>query len=252
MASDADARTKVAVLAYELEIATAYMNDAASNSETDNDATLLARFADSRALTYERWYNGQGYDIKALREMSSDARKSLLPTFIPAKDWRDVEALIELHTKSAREALMVATKSEDPELRMAVLCRIPGLFDEAGRIETLIVAVEYADPFGALSAALDQVEEFHPAVIQEAMFKALLSREGSVAARIASSLAVIHGVITSRFDWSQRPLMLRFNTTSASDRVAAFLALYDLLNISTKPELASVTAMAASLNHPRT
>jgi hypothetical protein len=55
-------------------------------------------------------------------------------------------------------------------------------------------------------------------------------------------LAWLHGKADSTFDWSLRPLFLEFNTTSATERVAAFRALCTLLDIEAGPLLASIEA----------
>ena len=83
------------------------------------------------------------------------------------------------------------------------------------------------------------------------MFHALLNRGGDVAYHMATSLAVIHGRLSSRFDWSLRPAFLKFNTADMHERGLAFLALYDLLDIANIPQLSAVTNLAAGLQHLR-
>lgn len=191
------------------------------------------------------------HELSALRALDPVERRKLVRNFIPAQTPLDVEALMVIHSKSARDALVVATQSDDPELRIAVMQHAPFLFDESSKTESLIFALETAVPFGGLAATLDEVQRFHPAPIQEAMFCALLARPGNIAGHIATSLAVIHGKIKSRFDWSLRPMMLKFNTSDADERRQAFLTLYDHLNIANIPELEAVHRMADGMNHPQ-
>ena len=63
----------------------------------------------------------------------------------------------------------------------------------------------------------------------------------------ATLLAVIHGKLPSRWDWSLRPRLLAFNTTDTSQRREAFLMLYDLLKDSPAFNHATVDQMADGL-----
>ncbi|MBC8088716.1 MAG: hypothetical protein H7Z40_15740 [Phycisphaerae bacterium] len=214
-------------------------------SDADRDA--LKRFDESREMNYERWKEGTGYDLEAMLSLSEPDRMAIERSLIPAKDWRDVEALLALNTSRAAQALRDATKSDDVGLRMAVIRRAPHLVDEALRLESLLMALESAAPFGGLSQTLDEVEAFHPPAAIEALFRGLLNRPGDVAYHFATSLAVIHGNISHRYDWSLRPQLLSFNTTDITERRQAFLMLYDLLNTSRPLENAVVAEMARSL-----
>lgn len=231
---------------------TARAASSAPQSEPMHTTTsAYARFAESRTMNYDRWRDGIGYDLNALAEMTPDERKQVEPTFIPAQDWRDVEALVALQTEAATDALIAAAHADEPQLRLAVLSRAPHLFTDALKTETLLLAIEAVAPFAGLSAALDAVEEFHPVEVQVAMFNAALNRGGDIAYHMGTSLAVIHGKISSRFDWGLRPMMLKLNTEDTTERGRAFLWLCDLLNIKDKPEFAEVTKMIATVKRLR-
>lgn len=223
------------------------LNTAAAQAEQ----VLLARFNDSREMNYERWREGIGYDIEAMLGLSPPLRESIEQSLIPAKDWRDVEALVALGTPRAEQALRVALQSVDVELRLAVMSRAPQLVDPAKRLESVLMALETAVAFGGLSATLDQVEEFHPPAVVESLFRGLLHRTGDVAYHYATALAVIHGKIPNRWDWSLRPKLLAFNTTDMTERREAFLMLYDLLKDSPTFNLPAVDEMARSLRNAR-
>ena len=82
-----------------------------------------------------------------------------------------------------------------------------------------------------LSQTLDDIEEYHPLEIEEALLKGLLNREGEVATLFAGMLFYIHGKSDEAFDMKLRPFFLRFNTPNREDRIQAFIELCKRLNI---------------------
>lgn len=213
----------------------------------EEDREALTRFEESREMNYDRWRDGTSYDIAALMRVSEPARSAIEGSLIPAKDWRDVEALVALGTPRAEEALVEASKSVDVGLRMAVMSRAPHLVADALRLASVLMALETAAIFGGLSQTLDQVEEFHPPAVIESLFRGLLHRPGDVAYHLATSLAVIYGKLSSQYDWSLRPQLLAFNTTDMTERREAFLKLYDLLKTAPTFSNTVVDQMALSL-----
>lgn len=228
---------------------TPFTRDTAASEAERN---VLARFEESREMNYDRWREGTGYDLEAMMSVSEAARDNIERSLIPAKDWRDVEALVALGTPRADQALREALNAVDVELRLAVMRRAPQLVDAASRLESLLMALETAVAFGGISATLDQVEEFHPPAVVESLFRGLLHRDGDIAYHFATVLAVIHGKISSRWDWSLRPMLLAFNTTNMTERREAFLMLYDLLKASPTFNYPAVDQMAQSLRSAQT
>jgi len=143
-------------------------------------------------------------------------------------DWRDVEALAvlaELGSPSAERSLRDALKSGSNEIRLAIMKHAPHLVDDAVRTEMLVNALEVATPFDAFTDTLEQVERFHPPPVVDALWRGVDTRQGDVAVHYAAMLAFIYGKADSAFDWSMRPLFLKFNTTSSAERRAAIAEL---------------------------
>ena len=69
------------------------------------------------------------------------------------------------------------------------------------------------------------MESFHPPAIVDALWRGLTTRQGDVATHYAAMLAFVYGKADSPFDWSMRPLFLKFNTTSTAERQAAIAEL---------------------------
>ena len=188
----------------------------------------LDRFVRSLFIDYEKWHDGVGFDLDALREVTPTERAVAESRLDATHDWRDVEALAvlaELGSASAERSLRDALKSGSQEIRLAIMKHAPHLVDDAARTEMLVNALEVATPFDAFTDTLEQVERFHPPPVVDALWRGVDTRQGDVAVHYAAMLAFIYGKADSAFDWSMRPLFLKFNTTSSAERRAAIAEL---------------------------
>lgn len=207
------------------------IREAANRTPPPTAGGAFTRFQRSRRIDYGRWREGIGYDLDALAEVTATERAAIMASLIPPSDWRDVEALVAIGSPEALEALRQAAEHAPTSIRLAILERAPALVPEALRLDMLLRALASADIMNGLSAALDEMEVFHPPAIIAALFAALMEREGDIAYHCAATLAVIHGLIESRLDWSMRPLFLRFNTDDLDQRKAAWHALRQQLGL---------------------
>jgi hypothetical protein len=189
--------------------------------------TALGKFQRSMVMDYQKWHDGDGYDLDALAA-ATPAERAVIEAILlhrGLKDWRDVEALAALKTPAAENALKAAMQHPDPQIRLAIVRNAPELVPEAGRTASLVKAIETASLYGGLSQALDEAAEFHPTEVVEALFRGVLHRDGETAVQFAALLMFLHGKADSPFDWDQRPFFLRFNTQNLQERVAAFAEL---------------------------
>jgi hypothetical protein len=194
----------------------------------------LERFVASMVVDYDKWHDGIGYDLDVLKECSARERASIEARLVPPKDWRDVEALASLRalgSESAESALRAATHSSVNEVRLAALREVPDLVDDDTRTAMLVRAIESAGSFDGLDATLSQVETFHPPAVVAALFRGLFTRDGTTACNYAGMLAFVHGKTKEPFDWSMRPLFLKFNTDDRAEREAAFQELCAVLGV---------------------
>jgi hypothetical protein len=188
------------------------------------DESALVRFERSLLIGYEQWHDGVGYDVEALRELTAEERRAIEVRLVPPDGWRDVEALAviaSLGSDSARTELRRAATSGSSEVRLAVLTHAPELVPDDTRITSIVQALESATPFDSFTETLEQVETFHPQPVIDALWHGLESRAGDVAVHYAAMLAFIYGKADSSFDWSMRPLFLKFNTADVAQRRAA-------------------------------
>jgi hypothetical protein len=202
------------------------------------------RFLASTEIDYERWKEGEGYDLVALRALEPDeafrAEHWLLAR--AGNDWRDLEALLALGTPTARVAVIDQLRSGKLEQRLWAARFLEGDASVAADREAAVVAgLGSALLYEGLSQALDiATEERTPAMI-EALFRACLRDAGEAAVHAAARLAFIHGKAAEPFDWELRPLYLRFNTQDRAERAAAFRDLCRLCEIDPEPYLAGWT-----------
>ena len=91
------------------------LNQTTNSAQSGSDSPLR-RFEKSMEINYEKWHDGIGYDIDAIKLSSPAELKTieLILIYHSPRDWRDIEALAQIHTKSARETLKGAIKDPDP------------------------------------------------------------------------------------------------------------------------------------------
>ncbi len=92
-------------------------------------------------------------------------------------------------------------------------------------------ALQNAEVFTGLSQILDDIIEYHPPEIKEALIAGLLARKGDVAVLFVAMLFYLFGAAKDPFDMEQRPFFLRFNTEDRTERLAVFLELCKRLKI---------------------
>ncbi|HEX5011069.1 MAG TPA: hypothetical protein VFY71_11780 [Planctomycetota bacterium] len=205
-----------------------------SPPSADADAEeAVRRFRQSMAIDYEKWHDGIGYDLAALQAATPAGRRAIERVVLDrgAADWRDVEALAALGTPAALAALERALATGSNEIRLAVMQHAPGLATQEQRVANLVAALRTAELFGGLSQALDEVPDFHPPPVLDALFHGALERAGDVAVHFAAMLTFLHGQAAEPFHWAQRPFFLRFHTEARSEREAAFRELCERIGV---------------------
>ena len=141
------------------------------NSVQSSSNSPLKHFEESMKIDYEKWHDGVGYDLEALKEASPEQRETIeqiLIRHIP-RDWRDIEALAQIDTIRARETIKNALKDPNTDVQIAVTRFAPHIITDSERSQVLIMAIRKAEIFGGLPQALDEIEGYHPEEIKEAL-----------------------------------------------------------------------------------
>ncbi len=192
----------------------------------------LGIFRKSMEMNYEKWHDGVGYDLDALRQVPVEDHAALYSCLVPPQGWRDVEALAAMHTTHADDALRTAaTESPINEVRLWVANVAPHLVDGSTRLALLRRAIETATFADGMVSALDQIEPADRDALGADLLRGLLTRDGTLAYHFAATLAFMHGIIPSRDDTSLRPLFLQFNTPDVEARRGAYRELCERIGV---------------------
>ena len=184
-------------------------------------------------MDYEKWHDGVGYDLDALGELSAAQRREIEEELIRRQppDWRDIEALARLDSPAAREAVEAALKSSDAKVRAEAMRHAADKSDPKDREKRLIASLKKDGLYGGLSEAIDEVEDFHPPGVIDALFRGALDRDGEAAVHFAALLMFLHGKAKEPFDWDHRPFFLRFHTDDRAERRAVFRELCERVGV---------------------
>lgn len=178
------------------------------------------RFLDSKVMDFEKWHDGLGYDLNALRELSADELDSAVAGMIPAQGWRDLEALDYAGTAAATAAIVAARQSDNAELRLTAY--------RYGPKESTLEEAEILTQLEAESPSTDAIEEAaeypSPPMIQ-ALLRIVRECTGVEAYGAVASLLVMHGNLDSVYSMDRRPFILRFVDPPNPDRDAAYAEL---------------------------
>ena len=191
----------------------------------------FSRFVQSLELDYDRWHDGDGYDLDALAGIEKSERGDVVHLLAGREaTWREIEALETIDIPPAYMAIKRAFRDSDS-------------------IDTRLAAAEALDSLGKLEEPLDSVlaREIRN-LDDEGTTRALLMAESrgsdevkwalldashkrtAAALHCAALLCYLAGVAKEPFDWDFRPLFLRLGVEETdADREVAFRELCALV-----------------------
>jgi len=196
--------------------------------------SLVGKFRESMEMTHERWHNGSGYELSLLSAASPDERAEIEILLLkePVTDWRIVQGLSALRTPNTIARLKSALEtSRDHNVRISIIQYAGDLISPDERSAAIISALREAPLVQGLHRALQQIPDFHPREIIDAVHQAIQRREGDVAAHCAALLLFLHGKAGTIFDSSHRLFLARFNTPVLEARAAAYRELCQIIEI---------------------
>ena len=208
--------------------------EAASDQRLEpTPASVVHRFTESMEINYDKWREGEGYDLTLIEQADQHTRDSLERILIGRSPigWRDIQALAKINSPKARAAIMDAFLHADTQTRMAVHVHAPELLSEPLRIDSIVRALQESTIYFGLSEALAEVEQFHPPEIVRELMRGLMRRDGGTACHFAAMLYFVHGKSSCAFDWEHRPFFLKFNTEDLVEREKAVRELGDVIGV---------------------
>ncbi|MEQ1826381.1 MAG: hypothetical protein ABL921_10550 [Pirellula sp.] len=207
-------------------------NDDANRPDSP-PASVVARFVKSMEMTYDKWREGEGYDLALIEEADESSRDSIEKIVIQNNPlgWRDIEALAMIGSPRGRAAILDAYLNADTQTRMAVHRYAPELLTETLRTDSILRALRESEIYYGLSETLDEIEDFHPPEVIQEMLRGLMKRDGATACHFAAMLFYLHGRASSAFDWDHRPFFLKFNTDNLIEREKATRELCEVIGV---------------------
>ena len=203
------------------------------NLAGDVQTPIVQRFVQSMEIDYDKWREGESYDLALLESASDGERVSIQQILIQhsPRNWRDIEALAAINSPRGRAAIMESFSNADTETRMAVHRYAPELLTQQLRTDSIVRALSGSTMFFGLSKALDEVEDFHPPAIIQELLRGLMKRDGETACHFAAMLYFLNGKSSSKFDWDYRPFFLRFNTDDLNEREKVVRELCEVIGV---------------------
>ncbi len=196
-------------------------------------ASIVQRFVQSMEMNYDKWREGEGYDLTLIQkddERSLECIEKIVIQHSP-RDWRDIEALAMIDSPKARAAIMDAFLNADTKTRMAIHSYAPELLTVQLCTDSIIQALRESTIYYGLSETLNEIEEFHPPTVIKELVLGLMSRDGATACHFAAMLYYLNGKASSAFDWKHRPFFLRFNTDDLSEREVVVRELCEVIGV---------------------
>ena len=187
------------------------------------------QFVASMKITYEKWHDGDGYDLAALAALEGAEREEITQLLIDRSrtrpDWREIDALAMLGGTAALAALRAATHSSNAQVRIHAAEAL-GEGDESVGINAILHALRTARQTHDVSVALDAAAEHPTPEVRRAVLAMALNGADGVARVNAAALSLfLAGKASSPFDWDQRPFFLRFNAEDQTLLLEAWEAL---------------------------
>ncbi|MEA2627492.1 MAG: hypothetical protein QOD06_3537 [Candidatus Binatota bacterium] len=190
----------------------------------------VERFLKSMILDVDRWRDGEGYDLRALDDLTTAERAYVLEVLTErlvdsGADWRDVDAVAALGTREANTTLasLCSHRSGVVRLRAARILAERDLPDVLEREIVRLLGDPRADAgVGQLMA----LAEANPtAGVRQALLACAVDGAPELRVHAAALALYLAGGSVEAFDWTHRPLFLRF---AEEDREARRAALGEL------------------------
>jgi len=186
------------------------------------------KFTASMVMDFDKWHDGIGYDLDALKMCGESERESILAMLVGrlrsgSDEWRDVEALEFLGGSKAMDAIRAAMKRGSAEIRVRAAEALARMGEKEHLEEQILRALDLAGSFDGLSATLDAAAECPtPRVKAKLLETAVESADSTVRVNAAGLVLYLAGKAKEPFDWDHRPLFLRFGEEDRNERMAAY------------------------------
>jgi hypothetical protein len=193
---------------------------------TINMSNDYQRFLNSMELDYDKWHDGVGYDLDALRELSPDEQDKVEDVIYErgVKDWRDVDALAAIGSETALSAVKNALRSDKYEVRIAATEALleKHIIGEREVEAILVDTIPLVTILNGQTFTLRLAERFPTSAVKRVLLWCALYGNDDIRVHAAALIHFLHGIAASSFDWDYRPFYLRFGDEDVSNRRLAY------------------------------
>ena len=194
----------------------------------------FTRFVQSLDLDFDRWHDGEGYDLEALAGIDPGERGDVVHLLAGREaTWREIEALETIDIPPAYMAIKRALRDSDSiDTRLAAAEALDNLGKLDEPLDTVLAReIRKLDNEGSTRALL-MAEQHGSDEVKRALLDASRKRTES-AMHCAALLCYLTGAAKEPFDWDLRPLFLRLGAEETdADREVAFRELCELVGMS--------------------
>jgi HEAT repeat protein len=186
------------------------------------------RFIESMRPSFDRWHDGEGYDLDALNQLTPVEHRDALRLLQERAhtDVHAINALAHLGTEAALNTLRAALSTGPWPTRLAAARRLHERRENIDLPALLTQAIPPAlNDTSLASQLIDIIGEFRPPRLVKPLLEAIPLACGQNAVHFAALILYLRGVTEQPFDWDLRPFLLRFNTTDPAQRAAALTEL---------------------------
>jgi hypothetical protein len=200
----------------------------------------FARFMSSLHVDFDRWHDGDGFDLDALADIDEGERGDVVWELARREaTWREIDALEQIDIPPALMAIKRALRdsaSIDTRLAAAAALHRLGKLDEPIDVILAREIRQLSTIEDGSTRALLMAEEHPTERVKQALLAAAQSRtECSI--HCAGVLCFLTGAASEAFDWNLRPLFLRLGPDEPeADRAAAFSELCALVKMTPATE----------------
>jgi hypothetical protein len=203
-----------------------------SDQPPENSSPALLRFLKSMQIGFIEWHDGIGYDLAALKELDPQEINTIESLLISRKDedWRDVEALADLATPAAIQALIDCLSSYNNEVKLFAVRYLKEL-NIVDRVEEVVVETLPHTKIGdGLTYALSLAKTYPSEGIKRAVLACCLNGNNDIRIHCAAMVLYLYGKAESDFD-NTNQIIFEFREPDRAKRIEPFKKLCKTIEV---------------------
>lgn len=212
-------------------------NSTNRNNPSASPSSAYHRFIQSMVIDFDKWHDGEGYDLKALDELTAAERESVAKMLRTRHDWQDVEALAYLNPPDCET---LRRTLDDEHAQMVTRLKAGEELERLGeKVDFAPLTLHMLDAADGDSSVMSRIFDFlewrkgsPPADdwrIKKKVLQLLQTNRDPSSANWAAIAFVLFGLCKSQWDFEHRPFWLRFQ--EREDHDAAFAELLQRIGV---------------------